>query len=221
MKKFNYESDYKKFKTGDEVYITFVENKKNITQKVRILSINTKHIAFEDEENIYECTSEETICIKKVSIFDKAVAVLTFTGYGLFVLIFYGLFGWVLLASMCQSFIGILFSLFYFYFIVISPYIYIFKKKKDSTMMAVSNFLTFVLAFHLPVYAASHVHHETLGVEFLAIFLALLLFFWPMHNLLMSLGRALFSIQSRKHSPFWSVFLFILLLLLGIYVLNL
>ena len=65
MKKFDYKSVYKKYRSGDRVKITFMDAKRPITETVRIISINDKKISFEDKENVYECTSTEIVNIKK------------------------------------------------------------------------------------------------------------------------------------------------------------
>ena len=63
--KFNYKSDYKKFKPNSKVKITFMDGKNEVTKKVRIISIGEKAISFEDKETVYECTPSEIKNIKK------------------------------------------------------------------------------------------------------------------------------------------------------------
>ena len=63
--KFNYKSDYKKFKPNSKVRITFMDGKNEITKKVRIISIGEKAISFEDKETVYECTPSEIKNIKE------------------------------------------------------------------------------------------------------------------------------------------------------------
>ena len=219
MKKFDYKKDYKNFTPKDQVEITFTDGKNILKEKVQIISISPQKISFENKEIVGECNPEEVINIRKVSsIFDRCVTFLTYTGYSSVLLVFYGLFA-VLLLNMNQSLIGILFSLLYFYFIVVLPYIYIYKKKRNSKITITSNLLTPILAFRPILFG--HSRHETLVVEFLVMMLIVLLFFWPVHNMLMSLGRVLFSTQSYKHSPFGSVLIFILLSLLGVYIFHL
>lgn len=70
MKKFDYKSVYKKYRSGDKVKITFMDAKVPVTETVRIISINDKKISFEDKENVYECTSTEIVNIKK-TLLDK------------------------------------------------------------------------------------------------------------------------------------------------------
>ena len=64
MKKFDYKSAHKKYRSGDTVKITFMDDKVSVTEIVRIISINDKKISFEDKENIYECTSSEIVNIR-------------------------------------------------------------------------------------------------------------------------------------------------------------
>ena len=63
--KFDYKSDYKKFKPEEKVKITFIDSEKSVIKKVKIISIDAKKISFEDKENIYECVPSEIIKIKK------------------------------------------------------------------------------------------------------------------------------------------------------------
>ena len=65
MKKFDYLLDYKKFKPKDKVKITFIEDKKEITKKGRIISIDAKGISFENKGYIYEYTPAEIKNIRK------------------------------------------------------------------------------------------------------------------------------------------------------------
>ncbi len=65
MKKFDYQSAYKKYRSGDKVKITFIDKKIPVTETVRIISIDDKKISFEDQENVYECTSTEIVNMKK------------------------------------------------------------------------------------------------------------------------------------------------------------
>ncbi len=66
MKKFDYQSAYKKYRSGDTVKITFMDDKVPVTKTVRIISIDDKKVSFEDEENVYECTPTEIINIKHI-----------------------------------------------------------------------------------------------------------------------------------------------------------
>ena len=65
MNKFDYQSDYKKFKNGDNVKISFKDGKNTITKNVKIISIGSKKISFKDMETVYECTSSEIKDITK------------------------------------------------------------------------------------------------------------------------------------------------------------
>lgn len=65
MKKFDYLSDYKKFKPKDKVKITFIEGKKEITKKGRIISIDAKGISFENKGYIYGYSPAEIKNIRK------------------------------------------------------------------------------------------------------------------------------------------------------------
>ena len=70
MKEFDYKSDYKKFRSGNVVRITFIDGKMPITKIAQIISIDDKKISFEDKENIYECIPKEILRIKKNGIMD-------------------------------------------------------------------------------------------------------------------------------------------------------
>lgn len=63
--KFDYKNEYQKFKPKSRVKITFMDGTKEVTKKVRIISINAKGISFEDKESVYECTPSEIKNIRK------------------------------------------------------------------------------------------------------------------------------------------------------------
>ncbi len=65
--KFDYKNEYQKFKPKSKVKITFMDREKEVTKKVRIISIDAKGISFEDKENVYECTPAEIKNIRKKS----------------------------------------------------------------------------------------------------------------------------------------------------------
>jgi len=68
FKKFDYKSNYKKFKEKDKIKVTFIDkNGKIVTKRCRITSIDGKKIVFEDKTNTYKCTPSDIKSIKKKS----------------------------------------------------------------------------------------------------------------------------------------------------------
>lgn len=63
--KFDYNSEYQKFKSKNKVKITFMDGKEEVTKKVHIISIDAKEISFEDKEVVYKCVAAEIKNIQK------------------------------------------------------------------------------------------------------------------------------------------------------------
>lgn len=88
MKIFNYSADYKKFTPDDKVKITFIDGQRVITKNVRIISIDSKRISFEDQEIVYECVASEILEINDNTKFLVPI----FCLYTILVPLFYFLF---------------------------------------------------------------------------------------------------------------------------------
>jgi len=64
--KFDYKSEYQKFKPNAKVKIAFTDkNGKMVTKRCRIVSINDKEISFQDGNSLYECKSTDIKRIQK------------------------------------------------------------------------------------------------------------------------------------------------------------
>ena len=75
--KFNYKSDYKKFKPNDKVKITFIdENGKIVTKCCHITSISDKKIIFENKTDVYECAPSD---IKNIQKWNRKIFILLIT----------------------------------------------------------------------------------------------------------------------------------------------
>ena len=106
------------------------------------------------------------------SFFYECISFLTRLGYISVLVVFYGCFVSILL-SMCRTVIGTILAFLCFFFIVVLPYIYIFKKKENLIVSIISNCLIILLAF----WGVYPIIGLLLGFIFL-----------PVHNLFMSMG---------------------------------
>jgi len=70
FKRFDYKSEYQQFKPNDKIKITFInENKKVITKKCRISSIDSRKIVFANSKCSYECGPSDIKRINKRNTF--------------------------------------------------------------------------------------------------------------------------------------------------------
>ena len=85
MKKFNYISDYKRFKPKNKVKVTFLDDGKIVTKNVEILAINDKNISFKDAKYTYKCNSAAIKNIRKrlnfMILFTLILLILILVGY--------------------------------------------------------------------------------------------------------------------------------------------
>ena len=73
---FRYQDSYKKFKSNDIVKITFIAGEKELTQKVRVVSANSKEIVFEYNGETKKCAASQIKYMQKCNMYRRLARLL-------------------------------------------------------------------------------------------------------------------------------------------------